>query len=219
MRDFIITTGMILETSPVNDYDRRLVILTKDMGKITAFCKGARRQNNKMMAVTNPFTFGNFKLYEGKSAYNLIDAEITYYFEELRTDYKGTFLGMYLLEYASYYTRENNDELQMLKLVFQSVRALIKPNIDNRLIRAVFEIKALVVNGEYPGIPADREFLNATKKAVAFIVDSTIEKLYTFAVSNEVLDELLYLGTFYRERYIDHEFKSLDMIENCMLKI
>ena len=114
-----------METGPVNDYDRRLVILTKERGKITAFAKGARRPNSRMMAATNPFSFGTFKLYEGKTAYNVIEAEISYYFEELRTDFEGAYLGMYFLEYAAYYTRENNDELQMLKLLFQSVRSTI----------------------------------------------------------------------------------------------
>ena len=126
---------------------------------------------------------------------------------------------MYFLEYAAYYTRENNDDLLMLKLLFQSVRAITKPKIDNRLIRAVFEIKTVQVNGEYPGLPTGRDFLPATVKAVDHIVSSDIEHLYTFAVSDEVLEELLYLGDLYRKRVVDRQFKSLETLENCMLKL
>lgn len=219
MREFILATGMVLEATPVNDYDRRTVILTKEFGKITAFCRGARRSNNKMLAVTNPFSFGTFKLYEGKSAYNLIDAEISHYFEELRTDFEGAYLGMYFLEYAAYYTRENNDDSEMLKLLFQSIRAITRPGLDNRLVRAVYEIKTIVVNGEYPGIPVNRDFLPGTVRAVKHIVDSSIEGLFAFAVSDEVLDELLYLGDLYRKRFVDRDFKTLEMLENSMLKI
>lgn len=210
---------MVLETGPVNDYDRRMVILTKERGKITAFAKGARRLGSKLMAATNPFSFGTFKLYEGKSAYNMIDAEISYYFEELRADFEGAYLGMYFLEYASYYTRENNDEVQMLKLLFQSIRAIVKPSIDNRLVRAVYEMKALVVNGEFPGIPKDRTLSDAAVYAIDFIVRTPVEHLYTFTVTEPVLEELQELSSFYRKRYIDKNFKSLEMVENCMLKI
>ena len=213
MREYVIATGMVLEATPVNDYDRRTVILTKEFGKITAFGKGARKPGNKLLAVTNPFVFGEFKLYEGKNAYTLIDADISCYFEELRTDYESAYMGMYFLEYASFYTRENNDELMMLKLLFQSVRALTKPAIDNRLVRAVYEIKTVAVNGEYPGIPTGRSFLPGTLRALDHIINSSIERLFSFTVNDDILNELLYLGTLYRKRVVDRPFKSLEIID------
>lgn len=219
MRDYVCVTGMILKTSPVNDYDRRLVILTKERGKITAFSRGARRQGSRNMAATNPFCFGNFKLYEGKDAYNLIEAEITHYFEELRVDYEGMCLGSYFLEFADYYTRENNDEVEMLKLLFQSIRAIIKDNIDNRLVKVVFELKALCVNGEFPGIPSVNTLLESTIYTIDFIQKTPINKLYTFAVKEEVLKELIALSKEYRERLIDRHFLSLDLLEDSILKM
>lgn len=217
MRDFVLVTGMVLSTGPVNDYDRRMVLLTKERGKITVFAKGARRQGSRNMALTNPFCFGNFKLYEGKNAYNLIEASITHYFEELRSDFEGAYLGMYFLEIADYYSRENNDEVELLKLLFQSIRAIIKPNIDNELVRVIYEMKAMVVNGEFPGIPKDRPMLEASKYAIDFIVITPVEKLYTFAVKPEVLEELQKLSGEYMNKYIDRHFKSLDMIDSLKL--
>ena len=105
---------MILEASPVNDYDRRLVVLTKERGKVTIFARGARRMNSKLTAATAPFVFGEFKAYEGRNAYNLIDVDVQFYFEELRENIEGAYLGMYFLEYAAYYSRENNDDLTVL---------------------------------------------------------------------------------------------------------
>ncbi len=207
MNDSLVT-GMILSVGPVNDYDRRCVILTKERGKITVFAQGARRQGSKMMAPTNPFVFGNFKVYETKTAYKLLDVEVMNYFEELRTDPEGAFLGMYFLEFADYYTRENNDEQKMLKLLYQSIRAIIKPTLDNRLVRVIYEMKALSVNGEFPGIPTQKELLDATKYAIEYIVNSSIEKLYTFAVNEAVLSQLKEISDSYMDKYIDRELKS-----------
>lgn len=210
----VILTGMVLSSSPVNDYDRRVVILTKERGKISAFAKGARRQGSRLMAATDQFCFGSFKMYEGRSAYNLIEASITNYFEELREDFENAYLGMYFLEVADYYTRENNDDIEMLKLLYQSVRAIVKPSLDNRLVKAVYEIKSMVVNGEFPGLPANRDLSDSAKYTVGFIVNTPVESLYTFALKESVLKELITLADEYRNRFFDRRFKSLDLLSD-----
>ena len=208
----VIFTGMVLQTSPVNDYDRRVVLLTKERGKITAFAKGARRQGSRLLAATNQFCFGQFKLFEGRTAYNLVEASITNYFEELREDFDAACLGIYFLELADYYTRENNDEMQMLGLLYQSLRALVKPSLDNKLIKVIYEMKSMVVNGEFPGVPTDMTLSDSAAYTVSFIVNTPVEKLYTFAVSDEVLAELSTLSARIMDMIIDRKFKSLDML-------
>lgn len=213
MQDFTIVTGMIIKAVPIGEYDRRLVLLTKERGKITAFARGARKPNSRFVASTNLFCFGTFKLYAGRDSYTLSETEISNYFEDLRMDFEGAYYGMYFLEIADYYTRENIDEREMLKLLYQSLRALSHPSLNNQLIRTIFEIKSVVINGEFPGIPSGKEYLDSTEFTIDYIVDSSIEKLYTFTVTDEVLDELRNIASWTRKHCLTGRFKSLEILE------
>ena len=212
MQEYIEVTGLVIQNLPMGEYDKRVTILTKERGKIAAFARGARRPNSKLMARTNPFCFGTFKMYEGKNSYTLVDAEISNYFDEFRDDLEGAMYGMYFLEVADYYTRENNDEKEMLMLVYQSLRALLLPAIQNELILYIFEIKSLVVNGEFPGIPANKSLSQDTLYTIDYVVKSGLDRLYTFVVSDEVLKELAGCVVEYRKRYMGHEFHSLEIL-------
>ncbi len=214
MQEITEITGMIIKAEPISDYDRRVVLLTRERGKISAFARGARKPNSRLLAATNPFSFGVFKVYVGKNSYNIVDASISNYFEGLREDYESAYYGMYFLEVMDYYTRENNDEKEMLKLLYQSLRALMHEGLSNVLVRYIFEMKAMVINGEFPGMPAEGAWEESTRYAVSYIMNSGIEKLYTFTVSPSVLEELKRIADTYRKRFMDRSFKSLEIVDN-----
>ena len=205
--------GMIVKHFPVKEYDKCVTILTRERGKITAFANGARKPGNRLAAATNLFAFGTFKLYEGKTSYTMTEADISNYFEELMTDYVGACYGMYFAEVAEYCTRENNDERDMLKLLYQSLRALSAPGIPNPLVKCIFELRTIVVNGEFPGVPADSKLQEAAVYALHYIAESSVEKLYTFNVTEEVLEELTNVAHDYRRRFLNHNFKSLEILK------
>lgn len=206
-------TGMVLCAYPYGDYDKRLTMLTKERGKITVFAKGARRPNSSLLAVSKPFAFGEFVLYEGRSSFNLMQARIINYFDQLTTEMEGACYGCYFCEVAEYYTREANDEVQMLKLLYQSMRALTNKSIPRELVRYIFELKTLVINGE---CPVDFEKLELSPSALytlQYIAASSIEKLYTFTVTEEVLGEVRMVMNRYRQLYIEGHFKALEVLE------
>lgn len=215
MGQLITVTGMVLAAYPYGDYDKRLVVLTKERGKISVFAKGARRQNSSLLAVCNSFVFGEFSVYEGRSSYNLMQAKVINYFSELSTDFSGACYGFYFCELAEHYTREANDEVLMLKLLYQSMRALGSKSIPNELVRYIFELKTLVVNGECPADFEELDICESTLYTLQYIVVSSLEKLYTFTVSEQVLGELRFVLHRYRDLYMEGNFKTLEILEAC----
>ncbi len=142
--------GMVLSAMPVGEYDKRLVILTKEHGKIAAFARGARRPNSPLLSSSEPFSFGTFTVYRGRDSYTVATAEIRNYFSELRNDLEGAYYGFYFCEFASCMTRENVDATDVLKLLYQTLRCLVKKTIPNALIKVIFELKMMYIGGEGP---------------------------------------------------------------------
>jgi DNA repair protein RecO (recombination protein O) len=208
-------TGIVLKSEPIGEYDKRVVLLTGERGKIAAFAKGARRQNSRLLAATNPFCFGTYTIFFGRSSYSLNEAEVSNFFPELRDDYELAYVGFFFLELADYYSRENNDEKALVNLLYQSLKALCHPAYDKKLVCFIYEIKALAINGEYPGPPEKAEgWEEATLFTLEHIVGSDIEKLYSFSVSERVLAELGEITAIYRRRFYDKPMKSLEVLES-----
>ncbi len=209
--NLITVTGMVIKQEPSDEYDKRIVLLTKEKGKITAFVKGARRQNSAYGAATNPFAFGKFTLYVGRNSYSLREAVIDNYFEGMRDNIQMAFYGMYFLEIADYYTRENNDDADMLRLLFQGVRTLENPMLSFEFVRAVFEIKSIQINGELP--PVADYYANGVKKAVCFITESPVNKVFSFKLSEDSEKELIAYAKDIASKTYDKKFTSLDLLD------
>ena len=226
MREPINVSGMVLSASPVGEYDKRVVILTRELGKITAFARGARRMKSPLMAVSNPFVFGEFQVYEGRDSYTLSGANIKEYFLDLAQMQPGVYYGFYFLELAEYFGQEGNDETQMLNLLYVTMNAIRRGKQDLRLIRCIFELRTIenltvfslrdsaiycqncgkTIKDPWPLQPG-------TVLACRYIIAAPLEKLYGFTVNEEILDELERLLRAYLHRYVEKKMKTLQILD------
>lgn len=243
MGQTILLNGMVLCAMPVGDCDKRLVALTSERGKITMFARGAKRPNSSLLAATNPFVFGEFELFEGKSAYNVCKISVKNYFRELTENLEMAYYGFYFLELADYYAVENMEAKDMCNLLYASLRALTKPVFQNRLVRRIYELRMLLLGGEYPNLFScvscgAKDGLNtfhvrrggmlcsacgaiyggipvdaSTRYTMQYIISSPPERLYSFQVTEEVLSVLERIMNAYMDCYIDRKFHSLEFLD------
>ena len=215
MSNQLLLTGMVLRSAPSGEYDRRVVLLTKERGRITAFARGARRPKSSLLAATSPFSFGTFTLYEGATAYTLAQADIHQYFAPVREDLEASCYGSYFMEMADYYARENLDASQMLNLLYVSLKALEKPSLEKRLIRRIFEIRLMVINGEFPYEAAERDDLHESAAyAISYSIKAPLQKLYSFRLTPEVLDQMEKVTEQIRQKTIDRPMHSLEVLKS-----
>ena len=218
MADEIEVSGVVVSCMPIGEYDKRVVIITAELGRIHAFARGARRTNSKLLAGTDPLTFGKFKIISGKNAYTLLEVQIVNYFDELKMDIDRVYYGFYFLELASYFSRENIGEKNLINLIYMAFKAL-EAKVDKltpEFIKAIFEWKIFEIEGIMPsidgGVLLGKKLKPSTTYAIKMIAVTDITKLFSFDLEAESKMEFIKLAEEYRDLNTDIQFKSLEMI-------
>ena len=150
MNDRVILTGLVLGAYPYGEYDRRLVVLTKERGKVTMWANGARRAQSPLRAGTQTLCYGRFDTFMNRDGYRINSVEVGNYFPEITGNIERTYLASYFCELADYETSENVDEHRILVLLYQSLRAISNDAIGPELARLCFEFKMFWLSGEGP---------------------------------------------------------------------
>ncbi len=141
-------TGMVLNASPVKEYDKRIELLTRERGRIAAFATGARKPGSTLSACTIPFTYGVYQLRRGRDAYHVQSARIDRYFFQIARDFDVLCYASYFSELARYFTAENTDASRELLLLYVTCQALTRGQISLSLMRSIYEMKMMQLEGE-----------------------------------------------------------------------
>lgn len=212
-RDAVVLTGVVLIAQPVGEYDKRLVILTRERGKITAFAHGARRPKSPLIAAANTFVFATFRLHEGRDAYTLVSADPIDFFEDLARKMPGAWYGFYFLELADYFGREGMESTDMVNLIYVALRALIRGAVGAQLIRRIYEFRMLVINGD-AAVPEEAGNMHpAAYAALQLAAYAPLPKLFSFSLKPEAEKDFSEYVERSMCRAVDREMKSLRVLQ------
>lgn len=214
MSDIFCVTGTVLRADPQGERDKRIVIESRELGKITVFARSVQRPGNVLMAAANPFVTGKFSLIAGTSAYRLVDAEVMEYFRELANLMPGVYYGFYFLDLVDYYGREGIDGTDMLNLLFLSLKALQNPGLDDALIRRTFELRLFTMNGDFA--PAVHKEDPSMLQILQYICYAPLNRLFTFTLEGDKMDQLSRIADKTSKRILDRTPKSLGILETLL---
>ncbi|GMQ56386.1 DNA repair protein RecO [Vallitalea sediminicola] len=149
----IKTKGIVISEMPIGENDKRIVMITKEKGKITAFARGARKMNSMFLAGSQLFSYGEYILYKGKSsAYTIKQVQLIESFHNIRSDIDKLAYGLYVLEFCEYITQENVPNNYLMKLMLKTLQVLVKKVSDYDLTVRIFELKAMSYIGYTPNV-------------------------------------------------------------------
>lgn len=204
MRETVTLTGMIITATPMKEYDRRVEILTRERGRISAFAQGARKAGSALSACTLPFTFGEYQVYEGRSSYNVKGGSIQKFFWDIAQDYDMMCYASYFAEVAQHFTRENMEASQELLLLYMTLLALQNGRVPFPLIRVIYEMRMMLLSGQglelFECLRCHKTGVNTMYFAAGGLVcgecaakDASLARLYPLVLSNDALYSLQYI--------------------------
>ena len=209
----ILINGIIIKSEPIKEYDKKLTLVTDELGKISVISFGSKRQNSKNISKTNIFVYGEFELKIVNDIYNLNNVNVKEFFTDLSKDVDNFLYGNYFLELLNYFSFENNPNFQILDLIKSALNSLIKNKMNKILIRRVFELRLLSTEG----IAKTSDLLplstsETVKYTWDYVLKNDVSQLFNFNLNDIYLKEFEFLVKKEMEQNVDYKFKSLDLI-------
>lgn len=236
--------GIIIKETDAGETGKKIMIITKEHGKMLLSVRGAKNAKSKTMAGTQLFSFCEFSLFEGKGFLSVTQADIIESFYGIRSDIERLSYGAYILELIEKTSFEGLEDAGMFELLLRTLLVLSKNNSNPKLITAVFIIRLIKESGFvgdlYSCQKCGKEFLNeaylangcfeliccdcvkgnedyigsGTIKAVNYIIGCSMSAVYKFNVSDEVLEQLWKIADSMRKEFLGDGYKTLDYINN-----
>jgi DNA repair protein RecO (recombination protein O) len=148
----LITEGLVLREVLYRDSDKMLTILTKDRGKLSASCPGARSRRSSMRAGTQLLAYSTFTLYENRGRYSIDAAEPVELFIGIRKDIVPLSLASYIAEVLETVADEEDPSPEILATGLNCLYALSVRKKPQALIKAVFETRIIMLAGYAPDV-------------------------------------------------------------------
>jgi DNA repair protein RecO (recombination protein O) len=145
--------GLVIKAKNINENDKYLTVLCEEYGKIFFKAAGVRNYKSKNIASAQPFAYSEFTIFKAPSFIRMNEAQVIEGFYGIRTDLEALALAVYLSDIAGIICiSESGDDGHILRLLLNTLHVISNKKMPNKIIKAVFELRALTKSGFMPGL-------------------------------------------------------------------
>ncbi len=149
----IKTAGLITKTTKYGESSLIVTIITKDLGKISAIASNVRTSKSRMLSGLQLFVYSEFVIYKGKGKkglYNINEITVAEAFSDIRTSLEKLAYASYFAEIANCVSTENSPDVDILRLLLNSLFVLDRDLQPYEKIKTVFEWRLAHICGYSP---------------------------------------------------------------------
>ena len=146
------TEGIVLKEMRYRDTSKILNIFTRDYGKLNVMAKGAYRPRSQLIANTQPFSYSELQLYNGKNFYYLNQGYIIDHFYPIRNKIERVVYGQYILELIDKSMEMEQENEKIFMLVLKGLKILSELEKDFLKFITAYELKYISFLGYRPCI-------------------------------------------------------------------
>lgn len=147
------TSAILLRSYDFKDFDKIVVLYSREQGLIRAIAKGVKRSKSPLRGRLEPLMASHFVLYEGKNLDSITQCDTIESFKNIRKDLKKITFGLYYAELVTAFAVFSDPQSESFyNFVFDSLKMLEIADSDSMLetLLVEFEYKLISFAGYAP---------------------------------------------------------------------
>ncbi len=148
----IKVSGIVIKEVNVGDFDKMLTILTPNLGKISASCKGCRRPKSQLLSGSQLLCFAEYMMFKGGDVYTVNSCETIELFYNIRTDLDKLQYASYITKIVTDVTTENQNSYNTLKLYLNTLYTISETDKNLDFVTSIFKMRLLKILGFTPNV-------------------------------------------------------------------
>ena len=144
----IAVRGVVLRRWDAGESDRRVALFTRELGKIYAVARGARKANARLAAVSEPLSYADFGLAVGPKNRYVTEAQPLAAFGRLRDDYQKLLCALSLCEIVDAVMPEGEASVEAFGLLLSALAGIQRGDALSSLCWA--DLKIMEIAGYQP---------------------------------------------------------------------